>query len=282
MPNNRSHAIFWTCMLIAGTLLLQMTLYMLQSIFRWSLPLNVFNLCHTWLGSMGWPFIQMMLDVLIVSTFAVSVWLCARQAFLLMRAKRRIRRMTHTRLTEALDREYIGGSGRLTVIGHAEPVALTMGFIRPRIILSTGLIRILEREELEAVIRHEQYHLLQLDPLKTLLTYLASSVLWYVPILKWCHSVYKISCEVMADRYAVVCTGGSPAGLGGALLKLVRVQSADVTFAHASFTDTSMNVRIRQLVDPDAQVPFRMPWKAALISISVTAAITGLLLPAPL
>jgi hypothetical protein len=92
--------------------------------------------------------------------------------------------------------------------------------------------------------------------------------------------VYKISREILADRYAIERTG-SVHGLGGALLKLVKVKSVNYAFAHASFADTSMNVRIRQLIDPEKEEPFRMPWKAAIVSLHVVALITGLLLPAP-
>jgi Zn-dependent protease with chaperone function len=184
MWNYRSHTIFWVCVLTAGVLLAQMTLYVLQVLFRWNLPMNIFDICHSWLGSLGLPLIPLMLDGLIMSTFAVSIWHIGRQAAAFLQAKRRIDRLKEHCLTEELDRRFTGGAGKLLVVEHKQPIALTMGFSRPQIVLSTGLIGLLDESELEAVIRHEEYHLIHLDPLKTLLTYMASSILWYIPILK--------------------------------------------------------------------------------------------------
>lgn len=281
MWNHRSHTIFWVCVLTAGTLLGQMTMYVLQVLFRWNLPMNIFDICHSFLGSLGFHFLAIYWDGLVISTFAVSLWLTGRQGILFFQAQRKVERLTNPGATWRLDCQFAGGRDTIVVVEHEQPIALTMGFLRPKIVLSTGLIRMLDEDELEAVIRHEEYHLLHLDPLKTLMTYLASTILWYVPILKWCHNVYKISCEVWADRYAIERTG-SAHGLGGALLKLVKAKTVNIPFAHASFSDTSMNVRIRQLVDPEASVPVRMPWRAALVSLHVIVLITGLLLPSPL
>lgn len=281
MRNHRSEKIFWICILAAGALLAQMTLYMLEVLFRWDLPVNVFDICHSLVGSIGLPFTSLLLDGLIMSTFAVCLWHIGKQTVLYRRAKRKFERLTEHRLTRKLDRRYTGGKGKLVVIEHEQVVALTMGFCRPRIVLSTGLIRLLDDSELEAVIRHEEHHLLHMDPLRTLLTYLSAKVMWYLPILKWCHHVCKISREVLADRYAIERTG-SAQGLGGALLKLVKAKPVNIPFAHASFLDTSINARILHLVEPQSEVPFRMPWKAALVSLHVSLFLTGLILPMPL
>lgn len=282
MWHYRSHTVFWVCVLIAGTLLVQMNLYLLQLVFRISFhSMNIFDLCHSWLASVGLPYLQMVLDGLIIGTILIGTFLILKQAYLLIQAKSRVARLTDPVLSAKLDRQYTEGRGKLVVVGHDQPIALTMGFLEPRIVLSTGLLRLLDGIELEAVIRHEEYHLQHRHPLRTLLTYLASAILWYLPILKWCHHVYKITCEVLADRYALERTG-SAEGLGGALLKLVKVKNKPLSFAHVSFADTSINLRIRHLVDPGTEFPFRLPWKAALISLNMAAAITGLLLAAML
>ncbi|MNI89252.1 hypothetical protein D3C73_1466320 [compost metagenome] len=104
--------------------------------------------------------------------------------------------------------------------------------------------------------------------------------MWYLPILKWCHQCCKISREVLADRYAISRTG-STVGLGSALIKLVKTNSTSrMTFAHASFADTPINVRIRQLIDPHEKPAVKLPLISAMVSLHVIAVLTALLLPA--
>ena len=43
-----------------------------------------------------------------------------------------------------------------------------MGFVRPKIVLSTGLMSLLNDDELKAVIYHEMYHKENRDPLKNI------------------------------------------------------------------------------------------------------------------
>jgi Zn-dependent protease with chaperone function len=68
-----------------------------------------------------------------------------------------------------------------------------MGFLNPKIILSTGLFNLLDKNELEAAIYHELYHKKHRAPLKIFLLSLFAS------ILKWFHQKYKIIREVLAD-----------------------------------------------------------------------------------
>ena len=96
-----------------------------------------------------------------------------------------------------------------------------MGLFTPHIVLSTGLLSVLDENELEAVIYHEQSHVANKDPLKTFLLSTLASALWYIPFIKWSHKRFKVMREVLADQDAIV-KNGTPAHIGSALLKMVK------------------------------------------------------------
>jgi Zn-dependent protease with chaperone function len=144
-----------------------------------------------------------------------------------------------------------------------------MGFRKPLIVLSTGLIEMLDRHELEAVIEHEAFHQNNHDSLKIFILQLISQALWFIPLTKWTYQNYKIISELMADEYAVIKTG-SELGLGSALLKLIKNcfhENAAPVLAH--FADGSVNYRLQQLVDPQKNIPVKLETISIVISINV-------------
>ncbi|MCM3755862.1 M56 family metallopeptidase [Sporosarcina aquimarina] len=155
------------------------------------------------------------------------------------------------------------------VISHPAAIAITMGLVRPRIVLSTGLMKLLTDDELTAVIYHEMYHKENHDPLKNFLISLCSSTLWYIPILKWFNQKYRIFKELLADEFAIEKQATS-LNLGSALLKMLKVGKQEkILFAHASFADTSVNYRIKYLLNPFSEIQLRIPVRVAFLSILV-------------
>lgn len=65
--------------------------------------------------------------------------------------------------------EHLRLANRVDVVRSEQPYAYCYGLLRPRICLSTGLVHLLDDEELEAVLLHERYHLQNYDPLKIVL-----------------------------------------------------------------------------------------------------------------
>jgi len=112
----------------------------------------------------------------------------------------------------------LGIADRVDAVAAAEPFAVTHGLVRPRILVSTGLVATLGAAELVAVLRHERHHLARRDPLRLLATRLLAGYGWYLPVLGWCAERLALRRELAADRAATA--GAGPAGLAGALLKL--------------------------------------------------------------
>jgi Zn-dependent protease with chaperone function len=114
--------------------------------------------------------------------------------------------------------ETLGLAGRVDVVATAEAFAVTHGLLRPRILLSTGLVDALEVAELAAVLVHEREHLRRRDPLRLLATRVLAGYGWYLPLLRWWAQRLALRRELAADRAATARAG--VAAVAGALLKL--------------------------------------------------------------
>lgn len=269
MWENRSKIVFGSGIFIAGMIFLQMSMYALHVLFGWELHFNLFQICSSVVHRFGLDSVAYLLDVLVFYTLTMTIWAAGKQMILSYRAFKRFRSFENQTLTQALNLQYGKSLNDYMVVESAEPLALTMGFFKPRIVLSVGLLQLLDQDELAAVIHHEQYHQKHRDPIKSLLLYLVASVMWYLPILQWFHQNYNIIREVLADQYSITRSGTS-AHLGSALIKLLkRGNPTPLAFSHVSFADTSINYRIRQLLEPQREFPLQVPLKPLMISVQI-------------
>jgi Zn-dependent protease with chaperone function len=110
---------------------------------------------------------------------------------------------------------------RLDVVDLAEPIAFCYGYVRPRVLVSTGLIDLLPPHELEAVLLHEREHVRRLDPLKVAVGRVLVSTGFFVPVLGALYRQFLVDKELVADR-AVIAAQGDGASLGAALIRLVE------------------------------------------------------------
>jgi beta-lactamase regulating signal transducer with metallopeptidase domain len=269
MSKNPSKVIFITCTFIAGTILFQMGMYILYVLLDWDLKFNLIQVCHSVARSLGLSSIEYMLDALVFYTVFLSIWKIGKQLFTANKIYKRLAIYRHEQLTQEINRKYNEGNQDFTVISCSAPIAVTMGFRNPKMILSTGLVNLLDNNELEAVIYHELYHKKHRDPLKIFLLSLFASIMWYIPILKWLHQKYKIVREVLADHYAINRQGTS-VDLGSALLKMLKTGNREnMPFSYVSFADTSINYRIKYILNPQTEIPLKLPFMLTITSIYV-------------
>ncbi|NMO51581.1 M56 family metallopeptidase [Actinoplanes sp. TBRC 11911] len=75
----------------------------------------------------------------------------------------RVRRQRHRTLVDLLDRveasRALGGSDQLRVLDGALPLAYCVPGREPRVVLSDGALKVLDRGQVDAVVAHEQVHL---------------------------------------------------------------------------------------------------------------------------
>jgi Zn-dependent protease with chaperone function len=112
----------------------------------------------------------------------------------------------------------LGIADGVEVVAVGEAFAVTHGLIRPRILLSTGLVDALDVAELAAVLVHERHHLMRRDPLLLLAARLLAGYAWFLPLLRWWAQRLALQRELAADRAATTSAG--VAAVAGALLKL--------------------------------------------------------------
>jgi Zn-dependent protease with chaperone function len=196
-------------------------------------------------------------------------WPAARGGRALRRLLRRAGRPLPALLQVAADR--LGIADRVDVVGTDEAFALTHGLVRPRILLSTGLIEALDRAELTAVMVHERCHLQRRDPLRLLATRVLAGYGWYLPLLRWYAGRFALRRELAADRAATASTG--VAAVAGALLKLAELPAPAMVAAANPMGN--LPDRIAQLEGQPRVSRPRLGWLLAGASVVNLAALSA-------
>ena len=111
-------------------------------------------------------------------------------------------------------------ASRVELFRAPEPMAITVGYFSPRILVSTGLLDALDDQEIEAVLHHEAAHVANRDPLRTFLSDACRTALPFIPIVRFAASQFDVKKELEADATAIKMMG-SPAPLASALAKVI-------------------------------------------------------------
>jgi hypothetical protein len=172
---------------------------------------------------------------------------------------------------------------RLVVVADDIPFSFTYRLLRPRIVMSQGLLARCSAAELAAVVEHESYHVAAHDPLKVLLTRTFAAGAFYLPVLRTLHRRYVVGRELAADRRALRRCGSRP--LAGALYQAVAGPLDPTLSAAAALGGgETLDVRLTQLeLGHEPALPAAPRWELvlttiALIGISVGMAVTWLTL----
>jgi Zn-dependent protease with chaperone function len=139
-----------------------------------------------------------------------------------------------------------GLGGRVILVDVPTPFSYVYHALRPRVVVSRGLLTALSDRQLRAVLEHERYHVVNLDPLKLALSRATRAALFTLPMLQTLQRRYLIYRELSADRRAVHAYGRD--ALVGALLRVIDTPTAGARHVVAAIADPSMlHTRIRQL-----------------------------------
>ncbi len=164
-------------------------------------------------------------------------------------------------------------AGRTRIITCDVPVALCYGLVRPRVLLSTGVLDRVSHGELEAILRHERAHLRRYDSLRLMLARALADALPAHAAMRTLATVLPLTQELAADR-AVLSAVGAEA-LATALLKigdaLGPLQGQPVAVGGFS----ALNARIDQLLGgPPPRVPSS---SQAVLTVLATLIVSPLL-----
>lgn len=127
------------------------------------------------------------------------------------------------------------------------PIALTLGWRAPKVLLSTGLLRAVSPATLAVILAHEGAHKRRRDPLKAFFDRIAAQLLpGFIsrPLLARINLAREQACDEDAARAV-----GSPVQVARALTEVARLRMAPVT-AGMSVASSSLEARILHMLEP--------------------------------
>jgi beta-lactamase regulating signal transducer with metallopeptidase domain len=270
MWRNKSFFVIGVGLCCGVVLCVQMGLYMANVFWGPSFYDNIFQFCIRIFkqGTFEYYGVFFLVNTFVILTIIILCKKIIQQVVNTNRLKQKIVRLTNLEQTNELNQRYKRSRKDIVVINSNELVALTFGIRHPFILVSTSLIEMLDRTELEAVIHHETAHQKYHDTLKMFVLKIISEVMWYIPLTKWAYKNFKIIIELAADEYAITRMG-TELGLGSALLKLIKTHLNTKTHSLlVPFADGTVDYRIKQLIEPYYVLPFKIQTKSIIISIN--------------
>ena len=167
------------------------------------------------------------------------------------------------------------------VVDHDLPLAYCLPGLRPRVVLSRGVLDLLREDEVRAVLAHEDAHVVQRHDLVVLPFVALRSTFPWVRGVRTAQSEVALLVEVLADDAAT--RRHSPDVLARALYKIgaAGVPAGGLgAGGPGSRADSSVLLRAQRLLHPQPPLPVR----ARLLVLAVTLAVLalaplGLLLP---
>lgn len=172
----------------------------------------------------------------------------------------------------------VGSDGlAVCVIETEQPVLALAGMVRPRLIASSGFMRALPQDQLEAALRHERAHWVARDNWKRLLMLLTPTVLRYSRHFVELEKSWSRYAERAADDFAVAGDADRAVALAGALVSAARMGStARPAMLSCSLLDNHLEfaARVDRLLIPQHQQ--EMSALSIRLLVSATTAYTSL------
>ena len=158
---------------------------------------------------------------------------------------------------------------KIVVVDTNSLTSFCYGLTLPKICLSLKIVEKLTDNELKAVLLHEKYHLQNRDPLKVLLSQVAISMFFFVPILKDFHKHYSYSKEIHADQ--IVSHTKYAKDLKSALLKTLTSTSPNLSGVAFFSGEGILEERVKALTTPNFKLGIQLSLSKILISFLVFA-----------
>ncbi|TDL92346.1 M56 family peptidase [Vibrio vulnificus] len=278
MWKRKSYFVISLSLLIACVVWCQMGAFLVHIFFGVNIKANFFKFCFSLFkeDSVYYFVVVTLLSIIISYSILSTLFKIAEQYFLSRSFKQKLFLSKNVEKTRFINETFNRVNNDILVVNADQPLAFTLGFWRPFIVFSSGLIKLLDLDELEAVVEHEAFHQKKYHPLVIFILQLISDALWFVPLTKWCHKIYKIISELSADENAINKMG-TELGISTALLKLIKhgyTDKSSPVLVH--FSNESVNYRLQQLIDPHKKIPLRAETTTIFVSIYVLLILLGM------
>lgn len=185
------------------------------------------------------------------------------------------------RLLDRLPREALAsvststGAIPVDVVQSRTANAFCVGIVRPRVIVTRGLLAHLDEEELRAALMHEVEHARARGPLKVALAHIAARALFWLPALGDLLDRFILLSELAADRAAIKVTSRS--ALAGALSEVIEAPHPLAAVALADFAAP----RIDRLFDESAELPPLFRRSSLLAGVAAIGTVAFVLVCSP-
>lgn len=169
---------------------------------------------------------------------------------------------------------------RLRVVPGLPSPALTVGWLRPLVLVAGDLEKRLSGEQLEAVLAHERVHVRRHDPLRlSVLRFLSLTIFW-IPALRRLSDDFADEAEILADDHA---GARQPLVLATALLSLASAPNAHPGTV-GLLRDGLLDRRIRRLAGEAVAVRSHVTRRSRIAAIValLTVWTSGVLVAHPL
>ncbi len=165
-----------------------------------------------------------------------------------------------------------GGSERAGLVECARPFAATVGFLRPHVVVSSGLLRGLDPAERRAVLAHERAHARRLDNLRRLVTGFLGVVL-PPGTRRLLLADLALACEEACDHEASAAVG-DPLVVASAIVRAERLAGAPSVAPWASaFGESDVTARVEALLAPVTPAPRNAPSRRLWLVLLPAAAV---------
>ncbi len=142
---------------------------------------------------------------------------------------------------------------KIVVYKSEQPSAFCIGILRPKIFISSGMIQLLNKTEMEAVILHEVYHLKHKNNLMVFVFNTFSYILFIFPFIKDLKRQYEIHEETEADKHAhTYLKGNGP--IVNSLKKLLLYEEPVLKYGFAFSKTHDVEYRIRSIIQNRVQI----------------------------
>lgn len=190
------------------------------------------------------------IDLFIGYTLGMLIWRSIRQLRLSQKWLQQFEANKHAKLTRRLNYKYHDLGTEIVVVRNDSFVALAIGMLRPKIVISTMVLAMFSDKEIKAILLHESYHCRNRDSQKLFFSALLLDAFRYLPIVKPIYRYYQTWQELYADRFAMRQMG-TERYLGSVLLKLAKHRNLQRCEAAVHFASTTLQYRIMQVLEPD-------------------------------
>lgn len=153
------------------------------------------------------------------------------------------------------------------------------GIFSPFIVVSAGLVKSLTNKELEAVLLHEESHLISRDPIKVLIGKTFSSMFFFLPLFVDLRKNIEAVNELLADQWTI-SHQKNPVFLRGALKKILAEPQLNIAAVSNVSGPDYFEIRIHRLINPGTKHKFRLS-KLSLLTTFLFVLVSWFLLQTP-